>query len=75
MSQGTSPAYRFQYSTISLLIQVSQARTDQSLVRLNESISLLERQMEEGRKAIEKVLHAEITSRYKITSCSVCLTL
>ena len=40
---------------------------DQSLVRLNESISLLERQMEEGRKAIEQVLHAEITSRYIIT--------
>ena len=46
---------------------MAQARTDQSLVRLNESISLLERQMEEGRKAIEQVLHAEITSRYKIT--------
>ena len=43
--------------------QVAQARTDQSLVRLNESITLLERQMEEGRKAIEQVLHAEITSR------------
>ncbi|KAJ7362135.1 hypothetical protein OS493_013226 [Desmophyllum pertusum] len=43
--------------------KVAQARTDQSLVRLNESISLLERQMEEGRKAIEQVLHAEITSR------------
>ena len=40
---------------------------DQSLMRLNESISLLERQMEEGRKAIEQVLHAEITSRYIIT--------
>ena len=40
---------------------------DQSLMRLNESISLLERQMEEGRKAIEQVLHAEITSRYTIT--------
>lgn len=46
-----------------LFIQVAQARVDQSLVRLNESISLLERQMEEGRKAIEQVLHAEITSR------------
>lgn len=43
---------------------MAQARVDQSLVRLNESISLLERQMEEGRKAIEQVLHAEITSRY-----------
>ncbi|XP_078356147.1 uncharacterized protein LOC144640957, partial [Oculina patagonica] len=43
--------------------KVAQARVDQSLVRLNESISLLERQMEEGRKAIEQVLHAEITSR------------
>ena len=43
---------------------MAQARTDQSLVRLNESITLLERQMEEGRKAIEQVLHAEITSRY-----------
>jgi len=46
---------------------MAQARMDQSLVRLNESISLLERQMEEGRKAIEQVLHAEITSRYIIT--------
>ena len=55
---------------------MAQARTDQSLVRLNESISLLERQMEEGRKAIEQVLHAEITSRYKITPVdSVCLIL
>jgi len=51
---------------------VAQARTDQSLVRLNESISILERQMEEGRKAIEQVLHAEITSRYKITP-AVCV--
>jgi len=42
---------------------MAQARMDQSLMRLNESISLLERQMEEGRKAIEQVLHAEITSR------------
>ena len=53
---------------------MAQARTDQSLVRLNESISILERQMEEGRKAIEQVLHAEITSRYKITPVA-CLTL
>ena len=43
---------------------MAQARVDQSLVRLNESISLLERQMEGGRKGIEQVLHAEITSRY-----------
>ncbi|XP_068762308.1 coiled-coil domain-containing protein 154-like isoform X3 [Montipora capricornis] len=43
--------------------KMAQARVDQSLVRLNESISLLERQMEEGRKGIEQVLHAEITSR------------
>ena len=42
---------------------MSQVKTDQSLVRLNESISILERQMEEGRKAVEQVLHAEITSR------------
>ena len=48
---------------------MSQARVDQSLVRLNESISLLERQMEEGRKAIEQVLHAEITSRYVNIHC------
>ena len=46
------------------LFQMAQARVDQSLVRLNESISLLERQMEGGRKGIEQVLHAEITSRY-----------
>lgn len=44
--------------------QMTQARFDQSLVRLNESIALLERQMEEGRKGIEQVLHAEITSRF-----------
>ncbi|XP_029212972.2 coiled-coil domain-containing protein 154-like isoform X5 [Acropora millepora] len=43
--------------------KMTQARFDQSLVRLNESIALLERQMEEGRKGIEQVLHAEITSR------------
>ncbi|XP_031567106.1 coiled-coil domain-containing protein 154-like isoform X5 [Actinia tenebrosa] len=43
--------------------KMSQVKTDQSLVRLNEAISLLERQMEEGRKAVEQVLHAEITSR------------
>ena len=43
---------------------MTQARFDQSLVRLNESIALLERQMEEGRKGIEQVLHAEITSRF-----------
>lgn len=52
---------------------MAQARTDQSLVRLNESISLLERQMEEGRKAIEQVLHAEITSRYINLTYSMCL--
>lgn len=46
------------------MLQMSQVKTDQSLVRLNEAISLLERQMEEGRKAVEQVLHAEITSRY-----------
>jgi len=44
-------------------LQMSQVKTDQSLVRLYESISLLERQMEEGRRAVEQVLHAEITSR------------
>ena len=39
-------------------------RSDQSLVRLNESISLLERHIDEGKKSVEHVLHAEITSRY-----------
>ncbi|XP_032221549.2 coiled-coil domain-containing protein 154 isoform X4 [Nematostella vectensis] len=43
--------------------KLTQVRSDQSLARLNEAISILERQMEEGRKAVEQVLHAEITSR------------
>ena len=48
---------------IVFLFQLSKVHEDQSLVKMNECINLLESEIEAGKKAFEEVLHAEIIAR------------
>ena len=43
--------------------QLTKVHEDQSLVKMNECITLLEGEIEAGKKAFEEVLHAEIIAR------------
>ncbi|XP_028395543.1 nucleoprotein TPR-like isoform X3 [Dendronephthya gigantea] len=43
--------------------KMTKARDDQTLVKMNECIALLESEVEAGKKAFEEVLHAEIVAR------------
>ena len=46
-----------------LLFQMTKVHEDQSLVKMNQCITLLESEIEAGKRAFEEVLHAEIVAR------------
>ncbi|XP_028395540.1 nucleoprotein TPR-like isoform X2 [Dendronephthya gigantea] len=63
VSQTSPREDAVQYNMDPVRTEMTKARDDQTLVKMNECIALLESEVEAGKKAFEEVLHAEIVAR------------